>query len=389
MTNVAYAPEVEVVFAADDNDRPSMGHNELTVRLGMLASDAQVALERVAKGEGDAIEGWLAYGAALNEGRALFPKGDNERFGEWVANVNLAFAVDPHERAAAMWASANPDEFAEAKAAGNARTVRGIHAKWNEINAERKAAEERAKAEEARREAEAKAAAEAEARRAEQAAKDEAERRAAAFARAEAERLAAKAAADARKADKVAQKAEKKADKVKAGNTSKDDVRGTTGTGENEWYTPSEYIEMARAVMGGFDVDPASNPVAQKTVQAATYFTEETNGLDKDWNGRVWLNPPYAQPAIAHFADKTVAEVQSGNATEAIVLTHNYTDTSWFQKMARAAKAICFTRGRIRFESPTGEKASPTQGQAFFYFGEDAAAFRNVFSEIGFVVEVK
>lgn len=390
MTNVAYAPEVEVVFAANDNDRPSMGHNELTVRLGMLANDAHVALERVAKGEGDAIEGWLAYGAALNEGRALFPS--DEQFGQWVdsfVNDKLSFTANLHERSAAMWASANPDEFAEAKAAGNARTVRGIHAKWNEINAERKAAEERAKAEEARREAEAKAAAEAEARRAEQAAKDEADRRAAALARAEAERLAAKAAADARKADKVAQKAEKKADKVKAGNTSKDDVRGTTGTGENEWYTPSEYIEMARAVMGGFDVDPASNQVAQKTVQAATYFTEETNGLDKDWNGRVWLNPPYAQPAIAHFADKTVAEVQSGNATEAIVLTHNYTDTSWFQKMARAAKAICFTRGRIRFESPTGEKASPTQGQAFFYFGDDAATFRNVFSEIGFVVEVK
>lgn len=88
---------------------------------------------------------------ALNEGRALFPKGDNERFGEWVANVNLAFAVDPHERAAAMWAAANPDQFAAARAAGNARTVRGIHAKWNEINAERAAEQERAKAEEARR----------------------------------------------------------------------------------------------------------------------------------------------------------------------------------------------------------------------------------------------
>lgn len=162
------------------------------------------------------------------------------------------------------------------------------------------------------------------------------------------------------------------------------------GTGENEWYTPTQYVELARSVMGGFDVDPASNPIAQNKVRATTYYTEETNGLDKEWNGRVWLNPPYAQPAISHFADKTVEEVQSGRCTEAIVLTHNYTDTGWFQKLARAATAICFTKGRIRFESPSGEKASPTQGQAFFYFGPNIDAFVSAFDgEVGFVVEVK
>jgi len=40
------------------------------------------ALERVASGETDTIEGWLAYGAALNEGRGLFPS--DEQFGQWV-----------------------------------------------------------------------------------------------------------------------------------------------------------------------------------------------------------------------------------------------------------------------------------------------------------------
>jgi hypothetical protein len=71
-------------------------------------------------------------------------------------------------------------------------------------------------------------------------------------------------------------------------------VRGTLGTGNNQWHTPSEYIEMARDVLGGFDLDPASNLIAQETVQAVTFYTEETNGLDKEWKGRVWCNPPYA-----------------------------------------------------------------------------------------------
>ena len=69
--------------------------------------------------------GWLAYGAALNEGRALF-SGDRE-FGQWLCSANLAEGTHDHERSAAMWAAANADDFATARAAGGARTVRGIH----------------------------------------------------------------------------------------------------------------------------------------------------------------------------------------------------------------------------------------------------------------------
>lgn len=109
-------------------------------------------LERAAQGEADAIDGWLAYGAALNEGRALFD-GDRE-FGQWVAEMCSAkLAVHDHERAAAMWAAGHPDQFAEARAAGNARTVRGIHAKWKEIEQERAAAAKWQEAKTARREA--------------------------------------------------------------------------------------------------------------------------------------------------------------------------------------------------------------------------------------------
>ena len=56
------------------------GHNESAVRLAALVGDVQIALDKVAKGEADAIDGWLAYGAALNEGRALFA-GDAEFHG--------------------------------------------------------------------------------------------------------------------------------------------------------------------------------------------------------------------------------------------------------------------------------------------------------------------
>jgi phage N-6-adenine-methyltransferase len=126
-------------------------------------------------------------------------------------------------------------------------------------------------------------------------------------------------------------------------------VRGTAGTGENEWYTPPEYLDHARAVLGEIDLDPASSRDAQRTVKAAEFFTLSDDGLKHEWRGRVWLNPPYAQPAIAHFVSKMMEERLSGRVTAAIMLTHNYTDTAWFQEAASVADAICFTRGRVRF----------------------------------------
>jgi phage N-6-adenine-methyltransferase len=165
-----------------------------------------------------------------------------------------------------------------------------------------------------------------------------------------------------------------------------DDVHNhrAQGTGENEWYTPAVHIERVRALFGEIDLDPASSPSAQKIVRAKRYLTIKDDGLKHEWSGRVWLNPPYAQPAIQHFAEKWAAETASGRIVESVMLTHNYTDTEWFHIAARACDAICFTRGRIAFLSPDGTKAVPTQGQAFFYFGARVDAFASAFSQVGF-----
>jgi len=161
------------------------------------------------------------------------------------------------------------------------------------------------------------------------------------------------------------------------------------GTGNNQWHTPAQYIAMARKVLGKIDLDPASSDAAQKAVKATTYFTGTTpddNGLKQPWYGRVWLNPPYSPKDIAAFVEKMCAEYKSKRVRAAIMLTHNYTDSGWFQGAAPIAKAICFPKTRIRFEDPDGVPCSPTQGQAFFYFGRNASKFIRVFGEIGIIV---
>ena len=129
-------------------------------------------------------------------------------------------------------------------------------------------------------------------------------------------------------------------------------------SGEWEWYTPPEIIESVRKVMGEIDLDPASNDQAQETVQAKVYYTMELDGLSQKWQGRVYLNPPYARNLIGLFVDKAIRE-----ADQAIILVNNATETEWGQRLLRKASAVCFPRKRIRFLSPTGVKRTPLQGQ--------------------------
>jgi ParB family chromosome partitioning protein len=156
-------------------------------------------------------------------------------------------------------------------------------------------------------------------------------------------------------------------------------------TGDNEWYTPAEYVESAREALGTIDLDPASNEAAQEVVKAARYHTAATDGLKQPWSGRVWLNPPYAQPLISDFVNKLIAEYEAGKVRAAVLLTNSSTDTAWFHAAARASDAICFTKGRIRFWKPSGDLGQPLQGQAFFYFGRDRAQFNSAFAQHGFV----
>ena len=163
-------------------------------------------------------------------------------------------------------------------------------------------------------------------------------------------------------------------------------VRGTEGTGENEWFTPERYIALAREVLGEIDLDPATHEQAQKIIRATRFYTKADDGLKQDWIGRVWLNPPYSQPLIGQFVAKLLMELNAGRTTAAVALTHNYTDAIWFHDAISEADAACFTQGRVKFYEPSGEIAKPTQGQTFFYYGSDVDMFKREFGRIGVIV---
>jgi hypothetical protein len=168
-----------------------------------------------------------------------------------------------------------------------------------------------------------------------------------------------------------------------------DTTIATKHTGDPESYTPAEYVEAAREVMGGIDLDPASNALAQETVQAGNWFGEEENGLLRPWEGRVFLNPPYSYPEVEQFAEKLVIEYEAGVVEAAIMLTNNSADTKWWHAAGQAAGAVCQTRGRINFYKADGQITQPTNGQTIFYFGADADFFQHVFGSFGLIMETR
>ncbi len=161
-------------------------------------------------------------------------------------------------------------------------------------------------------------------------------------------------------------------------------VSKMTGNAEN--YTPAPVIEKVREVLGTIELDPATCRMAQETVKAETYYTEEDDGLGKPWSGCVFLNPPYGMPQIREFTDKLIEDLP--NITEAILLTNDQTDTKWWHKCAINATLICMPKGRLRFYTPDIEETSPTNGQTFFYYGANESKFKKVFSDTGLIMKV-
>jgi phage N-6-adenine-methyltransferase len=152
----------------------------------------------------------------------------------------------------------------------------------------------------------------------------------------------------------------------------------------DEWRTPPNWSAMGREVVGEFDLDPASSPLANEAVKAKNIYTLSDNALNREWWGRIWLNPPYS--LLNQFTAKLLKEIEAGRVTEAIVLTYNATESKWFQNLAVKADAICFPRGRIHFIDQYGNPGdSNSDGQAFFYFGKNVAKFVEVFAPEGWI----
>lgn len=158
----------------------------------------------------------------------------------------------------------------------------------------------------------------------------------------------------------------------------------------NEWYTPAQYPDAAREVMGAIDLDPASTVHANRTIRATRFYTIEDDGLAQPWAGRLWVNPPYGkehgESNAARWSSRLVAEYDAGRVTEAVLLVNAAMGNRWWAPLKRFP--ICFPE-RIHFESPEGEKDQPTNSNALIYLGPQVLRFADIFGRFGEVLAAR
>lgn len=171
-----------------------------------------------------------------------------------------------------------------------------------------------------------------------------------------------------------------------------DDVQAANfSSAEIEWYTPRQYIEAAREVLGEIDLDPASCFVANQTVKAAQIFTAQENALAQPWHGRVFMNPPYgidkdSKASVAGmFCQKAISEYVAGNVEAAIILVNSAHAQKWQKPLYDFP--VCFVDHRISFVSSDGVvNKAPTFMNIFVYLGAEEQKFAEVFSDFGYVM---
>lgn len=146
----------------------------------------------------------------------------------------------------------------------------------------------------------------------------------------------------------------------------------------DEHNTPKFLIDAARAIMGGIDLDPMSNAIANRTIKAHQIYTKQDDGLQYKWLGHIWLNPPFslADPAV----EKLIASYESGDIFEAILLIKSAPDTKRHQSLY--PYPFCDLNGRLKFEAE-GNKQSAPFATVLFYLGPNFPRFRQIMSDYG------
>jgi len=125
----------------------------------------------------------------------------------------------------------------------------------------------------------------------------------------------------------------------------------------DRWLTPLSIVRS----LGDFDLDPCGESFH---ITAKTIWTQ--NGLERDWFGRVWLNPPYSE------VGKWVSRLAKHGHGVALVFARM--DTKWAQDLVPMADSVFFPRGRLKFTNPdrpsSGNAGAPSM---FLSFGENPA----------------
>jgi hypothetical protein len=143
--------------------------------------------------------------------------------------------------------------------------------------------------------------------------------------------------------------------------------------------TPAYILEPLRAVMGGIDLDPCTEP--DNPTGAAAFYHLPMDGAALPWDAqRIFVNPPYAE-AKDRWSQRCRAEAATGKVIALLVPSHTETRTA--QALLAACTSVLFVKARLRFgvlrENRRQEAAS--HGSAIFGFNLDLSPMAPEFGQ--------
>ena len=132
----------------------------------------------------------------------------------------------------------------------------------------------------------------------------------------------------------------------------------------DDWETPQKLFDQLNNIFH-FTLDPCTNGFNSK---CDYYFTEEANGLTKNWDGHfAFVNPPYSKQNQDLWCEKCYTEWVNNN-NPSVMLLPARTDTKRFHKYILPYAGIIWIPGRLCFEldgKPVLDKKGNPQAAPF------------------------
>ena len=118
---------------------------------------------------------------------------------------------------------------------------------------------------------------------------------------------------------------------------------------QQDWATPKSFLEFLDIE---FDWKPTLDVAASDAnAKAPRFFTEADDALKRNWEGDVWMNPPYGRN-IHKWMKKCAQEIRSpfSDVNSIMALVPARVETMWFHDhVVPYASTIYLITGRFRF----------------------------------------
>ena len=111
----------------------------------------------------------------------------------------------------------------------------------------------------------------------------------------------------------------------------------------DEWGTPADLFAQLNRRFGPFDLDVCAT---DQNAKCPRFYAREQDGLQHDWAGTCWMNPPYGR-TIGKWVRKAWESSRAGATV--VCLLPARVDTKWWWDFVKPFGEIEFIRGRLRF----------------------------------------